>query len=161
MSKLTPKQKAFADNYLINGYNGSQAYKDAGYKWKNDNVAKASASQLLANPNVADYVRKRMERIEKKVETKQISVQEAVNKLVADGMAIDYTKVTNKRVKRMEIDTDTGLPIEVVETTQYIKPSELTRILELKARLEGLLDLPTDNSSEAITIIDDLGEQDE
>ena len=160
MKKLTPKQKAFADNYLINGYNATQAYKDAGYKWKNDNVAKASASQLLANPNVNDYISKRLKRIEKKVETKQISVHEAVNKLIADGMATDFTKTTNTRVKRIEVDEETGLPIEIVETTQRIKPSELTRILELKARLEGLLDNVA-SEEDTYTVIDRGGMIDE
>lgn len=153
MRKLTPKQKAFADNYLINGYNATQAYKDAGYTWKNENVAKASASQLLANPNVNVYISKRMAKIQTKVETKQISVQEAINKLVADGMATDFTKITNKRIKRIEIDEKTGLPIEIIETIQRIKPSELTRILELKARLEGLLDNVT-QEEDTYTVID-------
>lgn len=153
MRKLTPKQKAFADNYLINGYNATQAYKDAGYTWKNETVARASSSQLLANPSVNVYISKRMAKIQTKVETKQISVQEAINKLVADGMATDFTKITNKRIKRIEIDEKTGLPIEITETIQRIKPSELTRILELKARLEGLLDNVT-QEEDTYTVID-------
>lgn len=160
MSKLTPKQKAFADNYLINGYNATQAYKDAGYKWKTETVASASSSKLLGNSSVTDYISKRLNRIDKKVETKQISVHEAVNKLIADGMATDFTKVTNTRVKRIEVDQETGLPIEIVETTQRIKPSELTRILELKARLEGLLDTVV-SEEDTYTVIDRGGMVDE
>lgn len=153
MRKLTPKQKAFADNYLINGYNATQAYKDSGYTFKNNGVAEASSSKLLGNPKVNDYISKRLNKIDKKVETKQISVQEAINKLVADGMATDFTKITNKRIKRIEIDEKTGLPIEIIETIQRIKPSELTRILELKARLEGLLDNVT-QEEDTYTVID-------
>ena len=160
MSKLTPKQKAFADNYLINGYNATQAYKDAGYAVKNNEVAEASGSQLLRNAKVNEYISKRMAKIEKKVETKQISVHEAVNKLIADGMATDFTKVTNQRIKRIEIDEKTGLPIEITETVQRIKPSELTRILELKARLEGLLENVT-QEEDTYTVIDRSGMVDE
>ena len=36
---LTTKQKRFVEYYLGNGENATKAYKQAGYKAKNDNVA--------------------------------------------------------------------------------------------------------------------------
>ena len=49
---LTPKQKIFADEYLID-LNATRAYKVAYPKVKKDEVAKAAGSRLLTNVNVA------------------------------------------------------------------------------------------------------------
>ena len=49
---LTPKQKAFAENYIIYG-NATEAAKKAGYKFKNMG---ADAAKILKNPKVALYI---------------------------------------------------------------------------------------------------------
>ena len=56
--ELTPKQKAFADEYIKNGGNATQAYIKAGYSKKG---ASASASNLLANSSVSAYIAKHYE----------------------------------------------------------------------------------------------------
>ena len=53
---LTSKQKAFVGYYLGNGENATKAYKQAGYKAKNDNVASPEASKLLQNPKVSQAI---------------------------------------------------------------------------------------------------------
>ena len=58
--KLTPKQKAFCDEYLID-LNATQAYIRAGYAVKDESVAKVNASRLLTNANVSEYLGKLME----------------------------------------------------------------------------------------------------
>lgn len=63
---LTPKQKLFADEYLKD-LNGTAAYKRAGYKAKNDNVAAVEATKLLSNPKIAKYVQKAMDERSKEV----------------------------------------------------------------------------------------------
>jgi phage terminase small subunit len=60
MDKLTPKQRLFADNYIIS-LNATQAYKDAGYKAKNDNVAAVESKRLLQQQKIKDYIQERME----------------------------------------------------------------------------------------------------
>jgi len=50
--KLTPKQKAFADNYIIYG-NATEAARKAGYRFKNMG---ADAAKILKNPKVAAYI---------------------------------------------------------------------------------------------------------
>lgn len=57
---LTPKQKRFADEYLID-LNASAAYKRAGYRGQGK-VADASASRMLANVNVAEYIQAAMDK---------------------------------------------------------------------------------------------------
>lgn len=55
MDKLTPKQKAFADNYIISG-NATEAYKKAGYSEK---YADTNASKLLENTRILEYIKQR------------------------------------------------------------------------------------------------------
>ncbi len=50
--ELTEKQKRFCEEYLVD-LNATKAYIRAGYSEKG---ARVSASQLLANPNVSEYV---------------------------------------------------------------------------------------------------------
>ena len=59
--KLTPKQKAFADEYLISG-NATESYKKAGYK--NYKSAGVEASKALKNPKISAYIAERQKRID-------------------------------------------------------------------------------------------------
>ena len=58
--KLTPKQKAFCDEYLICG-NASEAARKAGYSAK---VANRIASENLAKPVISEYIAERQKQIE-------------------------------------------------------------------------------------------------
>lgn len=62
MDKLTPKQKAFADNYIISG-NATEAYKKAGYSEK---YADTNASKLLENTRILEYIKQRTAPAEQK-----------------------------------------------------------------------------------------------
>lgn len=65
--ELTIKQEAFCMAYAKCG-NATEAYKQVGYKVKNDNAAAASSSALLRNPKV----RARLEAIRKRIESERI-----------------------------------------------------------------------------------------
>ncbi len=58
--KLTPKQEAFAEHYLQNGFNGVQAAKKAGYNGSYGTL-KSTARDNLQNPAIASRVRARIE----------------------------------------------------------------------------------------------------
>lgn len=58
--KLTPKQKAFADEYLICG-NATEAAKKAGYKEK---AAYAMGAENLKKPQISAYITERQKQIE-------------------------------------------------------------------------------------------------
>lgn len=58
--KLTPKQKAFADEYLICG-NATEAAKKAGY---NPKSARQIATENLAKPSISAYIAERQKQIE-------------------------------------------------------------------------------------------------
>lgn len=59
MTKLTVKQKKFADEYIISG-NATKAAVAAGYSKK---YANTNASKLLQNTTIKSYIEKRMEEI--------------------------------------------------------------------------------------------------
>lgn len=61
MEKLTPKQKAFADNYIANGGNATQAAIEAGYSKK---MARSIGPENTKKPNVAAYIAVRQKQIE-------------------------------------------------------------------------------------------------
>ena len=58
--KLTPKQKAFADEYLICG-NATEAARKAGY---NPKSARQIATENLAKPSILAYIAERQKQIE-------------------------------------------------------------------------------------------------
>lgn len=69
---MTPKRKRFADEYLADpNLNAVQAYKRAGFKAKNDNVAAVEAHKLLKDPAVAAYIAERMRAREQRTEITQ------------------------------------------------------------------------------------------
>ncbi len=67
--KLTPKQRKFAEEYVNTG-NGSEAYRRAYDVRPNTSIdtIKVSASELLANPNIALTIAKLQEKQAKKFE---------------------------------------------------------------------------------------------
>lgn len=61
--ELTPKQKAFCDEYLTD-LNGTRAYKKIYKSAKKDITARTNASKLLTNTNVKAYIAERMKEIQ-------------------------------------------------------------------------------------------------
>ncbi len=61
--ELTPKQKAFCDEYLID-LNGTRAYKAVYKSVKSDGAARVNASRLLAKANAKEYIAERMKKIQ-------------------------------------------------------------------------------------------------
>lgn len=53
--KLTPKQKAFCEEYVKNGGNGTQAARDAGYKGNNNTLHTVAIENLL-KPTLLAYI---------------------------------------------------------------------------------------------------------
>lgn len=86
--ELTPKQKAFADEYIKNGGNATQAYISAGYS---ENGANRSAQKLLTKTVIKEYIAEKMEQIEKEQHRDIMSlaeIQERRSK-IAKGEVVD------------------------------------------------------------------------
>lgn len=60
---LTPKQKAFADEYLTD-LNGTRAYKAVYKNVKSDATASTNAWRLLRNAKVKEYIAEKMKKIQ-------------------------------------------------------------------------------------------------
>lgn len=63
MSKLTEKQKIFANEYLVD-LNATRAYKKAYPKVKKDSTARTNGSRLLTNANIKSYIDEQLKKIE-------------------------------------------------------------------------------------------------
>lgn len=86
--ELTPKWKAFADEWIKNGGNATQAYISAGYS---ENGANRSAQKLLSKTVISKYIAEKMEQIEKEQHRDIMSlaeIQERRSK-IAKGEVVD------------------------------------------------------------------------
>lgn len=95
---LTDKQRAFIDEYLVNGFNALQAYKKA-YPDASDESANASASRMLGNVNIQEALK------EARKEIKEMSRMSKADKLeIAEEIMTDKEgERTLDRLKAMEI----------------------------------------------------------
>lgn len=120
MSKLTPKQQRFVDEYLID-LNATQAAIRAGYSNK---TAEWIGPQLLKKTHVTERIEKCMKEREKRT---HISQDRVLNELARIGFsdirkAVKWTKSTVMLIASEAIDDDTAAAIsEVSEGKEGLK----------------------------------------
>ncbi len=111
MSKLTPKQKRFCEEYVID-LNGTQAAIRAGYS---ENSANVISSENLAKPNIKEYITELQKEIS---ERNKITVDECVS-LLAKMARFDIAELYDNTgaIKSIhDIPEDTRLAIEAIDT---------------------------------------------
>ncbi|MDE7016773.1 MAG: terminase small subunit [Lachnospiraceae bacterium] len=113
MDKLTPKQKAFADNYIISG-NATDAAKKAGYKEK---AAYAIGAENLRKPQIMEYIQNRTA----PAEQKRIATGDEVMQF--------FTRVMNGEEKDAfgldaSLDTKIKAAVELAKRTCDIKDNK-------------------------------------
>lgn len=91
-SDLTAKQKAFAEQYIIDN-NATAAYERAGYKTKNLNSAGAAASRLLGNVRVLRYVQYLQEQRSQRLQLSADDVLEEIARIAKSNIA-DVVDIT-------------------------------------------------------------------
>lgn len=97
---LSQRHKMFCDEYLSNGLNGTQAYKKV-YK-VGEKAAEASASRLLLNVKIKEYIKEQQEMTAQRLEIKKEDlIQDLIdiknnNKEDAPPFAIKAIEVINK-----------------------------------------------------------------
>ena len=109
MSKLTPKQKRFADEYIISG-NIYQSMVKAGYS---ENYAKSDGCKILDNPSVKAYIDDRMADFEREAIASQEEVlsyltsvmrgEQTEQVMVNGGEVIDVAVGAKDRIKAAEL----------------------------------------------------------
>ena len=99
--EMTPQQKAFADEYISNGYNVYQAAKSAGYS---DSYSRVRAYELLENVRVKAYIDKLMKPI---IAARTLKVEEAVAMISDIAMGKENkdgkTPSDNTRLKALDM----------------------------------------------------------
>lgn len=139
---LTPKQKIFADEYLID-LNATRAYKIAYPKVKKDESARVNGSKLLTNANVVAYIDKRMKEREKRTEITQDRVLQELAKI---GFAdiTDFVTITDSCVKVKPTDKMPADKLGVIAGIKEgangieIKLNDKEKALELIGRHLGM-----------------------
>jgi phage terminase small subunit len=136
--KLTMKQKAFADEYIINGGNATQAYKKAGYTWSNEQVAEAGASRTLSNVKVRRYIHEKVNSVEKQTTRKQINAIEEIDRLIEEAISVDQLGYTT--IEDYEADIHETGATERSTTKRIQKPriNEIAKLFELKLKYEQM-----------------------
>lgn len=110
---LTPKQKAFADEYIKNGGNASDAARKAGYAEKN---AEVIGAQNLRKLNISAYIAEKQSLIEKQKGTDIMSLAEIQQRrsMIARGELTDsfgFTPDFSDQLKSMN-DLEKALKIK-------------------------------------------------
>lgn len=75
--KLIPRHRAFADEYIANGFNGLQAYLTV-YGENTIDTAKVNACKLLTRANIKKYIKNHQEEMTLK---SQLTVEWVLNEL--------------------------------------------------------------------------------
>ena len=81
VENLTPKQRIFCNEYLID-MNATRAYRKAYPNIKKDETAGAAASRLLGKVNVKRYIEEQLEKIEDKSIADAIEVMKYLTKVL-------------------------------------------------------------------------------
>ena len=94
MDKLTPKQKAFADNYIENGGNATVAAVSAGYS---DKTARFIGAENLTKPHILGYIADR----QKVFDSKKIATLQEIQE-IRTAIARGEEKDDFARIKAMD-----------------------------------------------------------
>lgn len=92
---LTPKQKAFCDEYLANGYNGTQAALKVGYSKK---TAYSIAGENLKKPEIRAYIAE----AKKKLYTDRVASAQEILEILS-GFVRDDELPPNTRMKAAQM----------------------------------------------------------
>lgn len=108
MKKLTPKQKAFADEY-IKSSNAYQSAIKAGYA---DKYAKAQSSKMLENVGISNYINERLKQIE---DEKIMDMKEVMQRLSAIAKAESTEEVVTNQGEVLLVKPKTSDQIRAME----------------------------------------------
>lgn len=134
---MTDKQRVFCNEYLID-FNATRAYKVAYPSCKKDETANVNGSRLLRNAKVKEYIDKKTEEKQKRMEIKQDKVlQELINIAFSNGT--DFAQIVTKQYEDKKYDKDgnvIGTEIKTYKSLELTPTNELTP--EQKSAITGI-----------------------
>ena len=165
---LTPKQRAFADEYILNKGNGTQAYLKVYKNVKNANTAGVNASESLRNPKVARYIR---EKTEMTLLERDLLTKEAIESLTDLALGVEISSrstIYNNITGELEQDvtyTNSAPPKVRADSLALLfkflgiddPNKDLTRVkqeLEIKKLEQQLKENESQTATDNITIVD-------
>ena len=149
---LTPKQRRFADEYMID-LNPTRAYRAVYLSVKKDETAAAAAARLLKNVNVSDYIAERMQAQQQRT---GITQDRVLRELACIGFAkaSDYAKVDGPLVTITPTDQlspEQVAAIAGIEQGNFgikIKLHDKLKALELLGKHLGMFDKQDNNQTD-------------
>ena len=132
--QLTPKQQLFVENYINNGEDHIQAYKDSGYTATSDNSLYAGVNRLLKNVKVsaeiARYKAKNLAQQVKKQEKLEINQDWLISQLITtieDARQVNQHNVVRNSI--MDVGKVLGLVIDRKEINAQLSiDAQLTQL---------------------------------
>lgn len=118
MRKLTNKQEAFINEYMINGFNATNAYMSA-FKCKSENTGRSNGSKLLNNVNVKKEIDERRERIKEKSELNQERLLSVLSTIIQTDITTIAT-IKEREETREKLDMSTGDITEEIINVKYL-----------------------------------------
>jgi len=131
---LTAKQRRFCEEYVID-LNGAQAAVRTGYSSK---TARITASKLLTNPNIQDYIQELREELSKRNEI-------TADKVLAELVKIGFSDITNYLEVR---GTRNNRTVEIYKTSD-LTDDQKGAISEIRQTKDGI-SLKLHNKTEAL-----------
>ena len=155
---MTPAQKRFADEYLID-LNATRAYKVAYPNCKKDETASAAGSRMLGNVKVKQYIESKQKELEEKSGvTQQRIIEELAGIAFSNGT--DFAQIVEKEYKQDIFDKEGNY--KGTETRKY-KTLELTETNKLtdaqKSAIAGIketangLEIKTNDKVKALELL--------
>lgn len=131
------KELLFVDAYLSNGGNGAEAYRVAGYRAKNANVAAVEAHKMLHRPSVVEMIEtRRAETLNASKAGSDETLQSATRAIRFDVRKLFKPDGTMKPVA--EWDPDTADAIAGIETVEAVVGDGEAAVKVLTRKLKWL-----------------------
>jgi phage terminase small subunit len=132
---LTPKQKAFADEYIKCG-NATEAARKAGYSEK---AARQIATENLSKPSISEYIRQRMEQMD----AQRVASADEVMRFFSSVMR---GEVMDQFGLEASLDTRLSAGKELMRRYNAVKNDDgrIDRVAQIMARLDAEAEADTD-----------------
>lgn len=132
---LTPKQKAFAEEYIKCG-NATEAARKAGYSEK---AARQIATENLSKPSISEYIRQRMEQMD----AQRVASADEVMRFFSSVMR---GEVMDQFGLEASLDTRLSAGKELMRRYNAVKNDDgrIDRVAQIMARLDAEAEADTD-----------------